>query len=312
MKEIISKYFPILLLGIGLLMLPFTPSRAPSEPLPTQAATDPTDPTAPAATEPADALARVTKILDATPLTGTAVSHCICDDTLHSADGLTGAGAASPAHALARLCGQRRMNPISALWLLKEERVYHQAPELSVNLAAPAFSAPEWEPRDYPYTAAGARDFLAELLTLSASLEDGLPMEALLLGEDGTLEQNQIYLAQEDCYYTYFVCYDAEAAHFLCFYLRGGETITDAEFQLLNLRYAQGGREALNELDQMGDRQAAALMTAAELLLTGQSRAADGRTPFDYSLADFTVTLERIPLSGSGDSGVLTNYRIQK
>jgi hypothetical protein len=94
--------------------------------------------------------------------------------------------------------------------------------------------------------------------------------------------------------------------------LLGEETITDAEFQLLNLRYADGEPESLTRIDQLGDRQAAALMTAAELLLTGDSRAAEGRIPLSYDLGSYIASIERFSIVGSGDMGTLTNYRIRK
>lgn len=307
MKEIITKYFPFLLLGIGLLMLPFTPQRAPGETVPPT-----TEQTVPETAAPSDALPLVKELLADANLAKTAVSHCVYDENLHRGDGVTGAGIASPAHALARLCDERKMNPISAFWLLKEEGLYHKAPVLTTDLEVPAFRPPKTRVKSYPYTDEGAQSFLTELLTLSANLADGLPLDGHLLGTDGAVEEGQVFQEQEECRYAYYVCYDEEASHFLCFYLRGGETITDVEFQLLNLRYAEGDREALNRIDQAGDRQAAALMAAAELMLTGESRAAEGRIPYGYELADFTVTLERIPISGSGDTGTLTNYRIKK
>ena len=49
-----------------------------------------------------------------------------------------------------------------------------------------------------------------------------------------------------------------------------------------------------------------------ELLLTGKSHAALGRIPLGYALEDHTVTIERFAIEGSGDTGTLTNYRIQK
>ena len=79
-----------------------------------------------------------------------------------------------------------------------------------------------------------------------------------------------------------------------------------------NLRYADGDAEALERIDQLGDRQAAALMTAAELLLTGESRAAQGRIPLGYGLGEYEASIERFSIVGSGDTGTLTNYRLRK
>lgn len=306
MKEKITTIFLILLVVFAAGVLLSTPSRTPPETTtPTSAPTEPTVPE----TIP-DALPQVEEILDRHSLSQTAFPHCVYDDALHRAEELTGAEKASPAHALARLCEERKMNPISAFWLLVEEELYRKSPEGKGKLSVPAVQPPETGKKDYPYTAEGVRAFLTELLTLSSALEDGLPLDIRALGEDKAVEQ--VYLEKGECYYAYFVSYSPEAAHFLCFYIRGGETITDAEFQLLNLRYADGDTEALERIDQLGDRQAAALMTAAELLLTGESRAARGRIPLGYGLGEYEASIERFSIVGSGDTGTLTNYRLRK
>lgn len=306
MKEKISTILLIVFALIAAGVLLSTPSRTPPETTtPTSAPTETTVPE----TIP-DALPRVEDILDRHILDKTAVSHCVFDEALHRADDLTGADTASPAHALARLCSERKMNPISAFWLLVEEDLYRKSPEGKGKLSVPAVQPPETVKKDYPYTAEGVREFLTELLTLATGLEDGLPLDIRVLGEDKAVEQ--VYLEKGECCYTYFVCYSPEAAHFLCFYIRGSETITDAEFQLLNLRYADGDTEALERIDQLGDRQAAALMTAAELLLTGESRAAQGRIPLGYGLGEYEASIERFTITGSGDTGTLTNYRLRK
>ena len=306
MKEKISTILLIVFALIAAGVLLSTPSRPVSETTPPTS--DPTETTLPE-TIP-DALPRVEEILDRHSLSKTAFPHCVYDDALHRAEELTGAEKASPAHALARLCEERKMNPISALWLLVEEGLYRKATEGNGKLAVPAVQPPEAAAKDYPYTAEGVREFLTELLTLSAMIDDGLPVDVRALSEDKAVEQ--VYLETDECYYAYYVCYSPEAAHFLCFYIRGGETITDAEFQLLNLRYAEGDAEALERIDQLGDRQAAALMTAAELLLTGESRAAQGRIPLGYGLGEYEASIERFTITGSGDTGTLTNYRLRK
>ena len=304
MKEKIPAALLILLVLIASGVLLSTPSRPVVETVPPT-----TEETVPQTTPPpVDALPRVAELLERNALSQTAVPKCIYTDTLHRAEDLTGADIASPAHALARLCGERKMNPVSALWVLTEEGVYRKSPEGEGKLSVPAVQIPEATVREHPYTAEGVRAFLTELLTLSGELDDGLPLDIRALGEDKV----QVHPEKGECYYAYYVCYSPEAAHFLCFYIRGSETITDAEFQLLNLRYAEGDQDALTRIDQLGDRQAAALMTVAELLLTGESRAALGRIPLGYALEDHTVTIERFAIEGSGDTGTLTNYRIRK
>ena len=304
MKEKITSALLILLILISMGVLLATPSRPVVETVPPT-----TEETVPQTTPPPeDALPRVAELLDRKPLSQTALSTCIYNDTLHRARNLTGADKTSPAHALARLCGERKMNPISALWVLTGEGLYRKTSEGEGKISVPAVRTPEVEVRAHPYTAEGVQAFLTELLTLSGELEDGLPLDAQALGGNKV----QVHLEKGECYYAYYVCYSPEAAHFLCFYIRGSETITDVEFQLLNLRYADGSKASVQRIDQLGDRQAAALMTAAELLLTGSSRAALGRIPLGYALEDHTVTIERFTIEGSGDTGTLTNYRIRK
>lgn len=305
MKEKIPTILLVLTVVTALVVLLTAPSRTPTETAPSV-----TEDTVPETAPAEDALPTVEELLGRHTLDETAVSHCVYDDTLHSDDALTGAEKESPAHALARLSEDREMNPIAAFWLLKEEGLYRTTPEGKNKLAVPAVRPPRTAAKEYPYTAEGVREFLTELLNLSAELEDGLPLDVRALGEDKAVEQ--VYLEREECYYAYYVCYSPEAAHFLCFYLRGGETITDAEFQLLSLRYADGDEEALEQIDKLGDRQAAALMTAAELLLTGESRAAQGRIPLGYGLGEYEASIERFSIVGSGDTGTLTNYRIRK
>lgn len=304
MKEKITAALLILLALIASGVLLSTPSRPVAETVPPT-----TVETVPQTTPPpVDALPRVAELLERNSLSQTAQPRCIYDDTLHHADDLTGADIASPAHALARLCGERKMNPISAFWVLTEEGLYRKSPEGEGKLPVPAVLNPDVEVQAYPYTAKGVQSFLTELLTISSEIEEGLPLDIRALDGDKV----QVHPEKDECYYAYYVCYSPEAAHFLCFYIRGSETITDAEFQLLNLRYAEGNQDALTRIDQLGDRQAAALMTAAELLLTGESRAALGRIPLGYALEDHTVTIERFAIEGSGDTGTLTNYRIRK
>ena len=307
MKEKIAPLLIILVVAFAIGVLLSTPARTPSEITPPSTG-DAVPETAP--TE--DAMSMVEDILERHTLDETAVAHCVYDDALHSADDLTGAGKASPAHALARLSDDREMNPIAAFWLLVEEGLYRKTPENEDKLAVPAVQPPKVHGKAYPYTAEGVREFLTELLTLSSQIEDGLPLDIRALGTDEAVEREQVFLEEENCYYAYYVCYSPEAAHFLCFYLRGEETITDAEFQLLNLRYADGEAESLTRIDQLGDRQAAALMTAAELLLAGDSRAAEGRIPLSYALGSYSASIERFSIVGSGDMGTLTNYRIRK
>ena len=254
----------------------------------------------------------VEQILAANWLDETALSTCVYDPELMERKEVRGFGKHAKGFELAGLCDEQRMNPVAAFWLLVEEGLYEKTPDESGVLPTPAFQPPETEGKTYPNTAEGARALLTDLLRASGTVSDGLDLEKRVLGSDGEVNADQIFEVPGECRYAYFVCYGDRTAYFLCCYLRGGEQITDAEFQLLSLRYADGPEEELAEIDAHADRQAAALMAAAERLMTGTSRADQGYVPFDYTQGDYTAHLERFTFAGDGETGILANYRIQK
>lgn len=257
-----------------------------------------------------DALSRVEQALGRYPLDETAMASCIYDGMLNAGDSTTGAGKSANGYALAQLCDEQKMNPVAAFWLLAEESLYEYSPSGEETIPVPAFTLPLQARKEYPFTAEGARELLTDMLTLSASVGDGLQMDSRVLGENGKVDSYQIFREKGECYYAYFVFYGERSAHFLCFYVRGGELIDDLEFQLLNLRYAAGDEEDLERIDQYGDRQAATLMAAAEQLLTGTSRADEGRIALSYTCDGANVTIGRYDITGSGETGTLTNYDI--
>ena len=254
----------------------------------------------------------VEQILDANWLDETALSTCVYDPELMERKEVRGFGKHAKGFELAGLCDEQRMNPVAAFWLLVEEGLYEKTPDDSGVLPTPAFNAPETEGKTYPNTAEGARELLTDLLQTAGAVSDGLDLEKRVLGSDGKVNPDQIFEVSGECRYAYFVYYGDRTAYFLCCYLRGGEQITDVEFQLLGLRYADGPAEALEKIDAQVDCQTAALMAAAERLLTGTSRADQGRIPFDYTLEDCTAHIERFAFAGDGESGILCNYRIRK
>ena len=268
--------------------------------------------TAPVQTEAPVHSGIVEQILAANWLDETALSTCVYDPELMERKEVRGFGKHAKGFELAGLCDEQRMNPVAAFWLLVEEGLYEKTPDDSGVLPTPAFQPPETEGKTYPNTAEGARELLTDLLRVSGSVSDGLDLEKRVLGSDGKLNPDQIFEVPGECRYAYFVYYGDRTAYFLCCYLRGQENITDAEFQLLSLRYADGPEEELAEIDAYADRQAAALMAAAERLMTGTSRADQGYVPFDYTRGDYTAHLERFTFAGEGETGILSNYRIQK
>ena len=286
--------------------------RGREEPVPTDAAgtTEGTQATEQTVAEIRGGIVEV--ILSAKWLDETALSTCIYDPELNELPRVRGFGKHANGFELAALCDEQRMNPVAAFWLLVEEGLYEKTPDDSGVLPTPAFNAPETEGKTYPNTAEGARELLTDLLQTAGAVSDGLDLEKRVLGSDGKVNPDQIFEVPGECRYAYFVYYGDRTAYFLCCYLRGGEQITDAEFQLLSLRYADGSGEDLEEIDAHADRQAAALMAALERLMTGSSRADQGHVPFNYTLGDHTAHLERFTFAGEGETGILANYRIRK
>ena len=268
--------------------------------------------TAPELTEAPVHSGIVEQILAANWLDETALSTCVYDPELMERKEVRGFGKHAKGFELAGLCDEQRMNPVAAFWLLVEEGLYEKTPDDSGVLPTPAFQPPETEGKTYPNTAEGARELLTDMLRASGTVSDGLDLEKRVLGSDGEVNADQVFEVPGECRYAYFVCYGDRTAYFLCCYLRGQENITDAELQLLSLRYADGPEEELAEIDAHADRQAAALMAALEGLMTGTSRADQGHVPFDYTLGDHTAHLERFTFAGEGETGILANYRIKK
>ena len=304
----------MLLVALAAVVTVAASTRNTGDPAPTQ--TDPGTIETTAARQPsAPAEAKggiVEAILEAKWLDETALSTCVYDPELLERKTVRGLGKHASGFDLANLCDELRMNPVAAFWLLVEEGLYQKTEDASGPLGTPAFAAPGAEQKTYPNTAEGARDLLTDLLKAAGEAEDGLGLEKMALGSDGKVNADQIFERPGVCRYAYFVCYGDRTAHFLCVYFRGGETITDLEFQLLNLRYASGEPEDLRDLDAHGDRQAAALMAAAELLMTGASRADQGSIPFEYTLNEHTANLERFTFTGEAETGSLVNYRLMK
>ena len=314
MLKIIERLLLALcVLAVAVILASSLRSREAAEPTETTAGTtvgttEPVQTTAPATVHSGI----VEQILDANWLDETALSVCVYDPELMERKEVRGFGKHAKGFELAGLCDEQRMNPVAAFWLLVEEGLYEKTPDDSGVLPTPAFNAPETEGKTYPNTAEGARELLTDLLQSAGAVSDGLDLEKRVLGSDGKVNPDQIFEVPGECRYAYFVYYGDRTAYFLCCYLRGGEQITDAEFQLLSLRYADGSGEDLEEIDAHADRQAAALMAALERLMTGSSRADQGHVPFNYTLGDHTAHLERFTFAGEGETGILANYRIKK
>lgn len=259
-----------------------------------------------------DALERVEQALGKYPLDETAGAVCVHDDALHADDSTTGAGKAAIGHALARVCDERKINPIAAFWLLEDQNLYGYTAAEEETISVPAFTLDLQSRKEYTMTFDGVRELLTDILTLSGTADDGMPLGTKLLGSNDKVDEGQVFHEKGDCIYAYFIYYGERSAHFLCFYARGGVLVEDLEFQLLNLRYATGDEEELTRIDRLSDRQAATLMAAAEQLLAGSSKADEGRIPMSYSVDGYGVAIERFRINREGETGTLTNYAIRK
>lgn len=318
MKKKIEQFLMGTLIVFALVLLIFTEARSAT---PAQTTAPTAETTAPAeeqsvSTESpqttSNAMSRVTKALKAHPPAVTVTTYSSYDPELMATEDTMGSGQSAAAFALAQLCGEQRMNPIDAFWALAKEGIYDRSRDTSGVLKTPFFFAPLQEQRTYAFSVEGAKELLTDLLNIASGMRDSLPIEERILGENLKVEDDQIFQSAENCLCVYYVCYGDRSAHFLCFYLRGEENITDVSFQLMNLHYAAGDQDAVTDLDEAGDRQVVTLMTALELLMTGRSRAAKGDVPFAYELKDCSADITRYSLTGSGESGDLTCYHIHR
>lgn len=314
MVKIMGKILPlVVVLSAVVILLSNVWKRGNSNPTqPTAGTTAPTGATVQTTVPGAVRGGIVEAVLEAKWLDETALSSCVYDPALQEQKEVRGFGKHANGFELAGLCDELRMNPVAAFWLLVEEGLYQKTPDDTGILGTPAFGAPDVGQKVYPNTAEGARELMTDLVKAAGDVPDGLDLEKMILGSDGEVNRDQIFERPGECRYAYFVCYGDRTAHFLCVYLRGGQDITDLEFQLLNLCYADGPEDILEDMAAHGDRQAAALMAAAELLMTGESRADQGRIPFDYTLKEDSAHLERFAFSGEAETGTLVNYRIKK
>ena len=270
--------------------------------------------TAPAETEPrSQTREQVARILDEKELVATKATRLASNPGLGADAEIAGLPEASHGRALAMELEERAVNPIAAHWELVYEGLYIKHRDESGKLAVSALKTQAQTAKTYEYTAMGVRQLLTDLLMLAAGMDDGLELEMALLGANIAVEPDQVFHSrEEECRYAYFTCTTDRVTYILCFYLRGGELIEDVEFQLLTLRHASGSTEALARLDEQVKRQAAALMAAAELLMTGSTRAGEGDVPFAYDMVGWSAELERFTFTGDPDWGNLVNYRLKK
>ncbi len=281
------------------------PTTQPDTQPQTEAQTEPTQ-TAPAAA----AREQVEQILDRAGLVQTAVTRRVRDSGMVVQPDTEGLAGESHGAALAELAEGWQMNPVAAFWELVSAGLYEKRTDESGSLAVSALKTPGDTAKAYPFTDEGARQLLTDLLALAARTEDGLA--SALLGANMAVEGDQVHWSDADqCRYAYFSHTSDRETHILCFYLRGGEQIDDVELQLLRLRHASGGAEALARMDDNAKKQAAALMAAAELLMTGKTRAGEGQVPFSYEIGGAKASLERFEFTGDPDRGSLVNYRLR-
>ena len=266
----------------------------------------------PVLTELSPSAQRVREKLDLNAMTETVSARYVYVPELNAVDSTVGAAKNGYGQGLAELGAVLRVNPIAAFWQIVSAGVYEKTPDQSGVLASASLPAPQQAAKSYTYTQEGVRQLLTDLLTLAGQMGDGLDLEAAL----GAVMDSDVHASdREGCYYAYFTCGGDRSSHILCFYLRpdkSGKQIADVEFQLLNLTAAIGNPEILASLDRRGTNQAASLMAAAELLMTGESRAAEGKIPFTYGFGGCHATIQRFAFQSDGEWGELINYRVKK
>lgn len=269
--------------------------------------------TTPAETAPSSGVrGQVERILERAELAQTNVTRRVTGSGLGASEQTAGLAGGSHATALAELAESWKMNPVAAFWELVSAGLYEKQTDESGVLEVAAFQPPAQEARQYEYTDEGTRKLLTELLTLAARMEDGLDLELALLGANTAVEADQVFYSDaEQCRYAYFCCDSDRVTYILCCYLRGAERIDDVEFQLLYLRHASGGDGELAQLDETAKKQAASLMAAAELLMTGKTKAGEGQIPFGYEVGGAKAALEWFEFTGDPDRGSLVNYRLR-
>ena len=250
----------------------------------------------------------VAQILDREKLAATVALSSVTNENLTAVDGTEGLAERSHGRALAEELAQRAVNPVAAFWELVYEGLYGRKKDESGVLNTVSFQYPNHSAKQYDYTAEGARALMADLLALASQIDDGVALEQAVMEKAGQVFHSQ----SEECYYGYFSGTSDRVSYILCVYLRGGAQIDDVEFQLLYLRHASGDSEALARMDYNAKKQAAALMAAAELLMTGKTRAAEGEVPFAYEIGGWNASVERFDFTGDPDRGSLTNYRLRE
>ncbi len=330
MEKKIGTFLMVMLVLCAVLILMATAARdTQADPPETTATTAPSETKGqtqpPASTEPAptqteqtgqltQAELRVKQLLDACTLDETAATRRSAASGLSKLEGTAGAWEQSAAYALAFQAQNRKLNPIAAFWLLVEDGAYEWETEDS-PLPVSGFSPPTQSTERYAYSSDGVRKLLSELLVTAAEMSDALDLELAILGSNLSVEADQVFhSAEDDCRYAYFSASSDRSTHILCFYLRSdakGEWIADVEFQLLSVRHATGDAAALGQIRDSFDRQAAVLMAAAELLMTGGTKAAEGQVPEQYAVGSRSASVERFRFTAENEQGTLVNYRLR-
>ena len=284
----------------------------------TQPTTQPEQETEPPAPQDSDApdqsqvRSQVEQILGSAQLEQTVSTRRTENDALNASEGTAGQWTDSHGYALAQVLEERPVNPIAAFWKLVYAGLYEKRNDTTGELSVAPFQVPKQAAKEYAYTGDGARQLMTDILTLSAEMEDGLALELALLGANLTVDPDQIFYSDtEQCYYAYFASTTDRATYILCCYFRGEQRIEDAEFQLLYLRHAAGAAEDLAIMDHNAQKQAATLMAASELLMTGSQKAGAGQIPFAYDVGSAKAQLERFDFTGTPDRGWLINYRLR-
>lgn len=207
--------------------------------------------------------------------------------------------------AFVQSCLDRAVNPVAAYRYLVNKGVFVRTTTdpkpLELCLVYETFASPlctetvTVSAQTYSYDLDGCQQLMRDVILLAGFLNEGTVYEGWLT-ESSESGLPEIHYAEDDeCYYGYYIYYDELGANVMCVYIRSGDgrTITDLEFQMLNLDYylaepSAGFSISLGMRRVADDSRIAAMIVAAEELLTGRTGL---DTPDDTDVHEWETTL---------------------
>lgn len=234
----------------------------------------------------------------------------------------------------------RERNPIALFLTMVQEGVYEKNEQrdgfhvactyIDEEDAKQVFRViPDTEPMSFREEAA-FEELFCQALRMSSMTEDNVSLESALLNRvENSADEIVQHSPEDQCWYSYFVCYDSECAYILVMYYHDSAV----ELQSLWLSYKEGGYAGCGT-SQLYSRnawsaQTASLICAMEKLITGESmidRSYAGcdefavyELPGSYELGTWQVEIGSQSYSSDlpanefyMESAELVNYRISR